>query len=79
MALERRLGFRPTSFYSWPLKGFAATVTPAQRRAPEASVLSRFPTLTPSVVELILRLTAEVPGTPSKDDAAIRRLSVRLY
>jgi hypothetical protein len=35
--------------------------------------------LTPPLVELILRLTAEVPGTLSKDGTAIRRLSVRLY
>jgi subtilisin family serine protease len=44
-----------------------------------ALLLSRFPTLTPPLVELILRLTAEVPGTLSKDGATIRRLSVRLY
>ena len=39
MALERRHGFRATNFYSHALKGFAARVTPAQRRALEANPL----------------------------------------
>jgi subtilisin family serine protease len=39
MALERRHGFRATHFYSHALKGFAAQVTPAQRRALEANPL----------------------------------------
>jgi len=45
MSLERRHGFRATNFYSYALKGFAAQVTAAQRRALEASPLV-------SVVEL---------------------------
>jgi subtilisin family serine protease len=39
MALERRHGFRATRFYSRALKGFAAGVTPDQRRAIEANPL----------------------------------------
>lgn len=42
MSLERRHGFRATNFYSHALKGFAATVTPAQRQALEASPLVQF-------------------------------------
>jgi len=42
MALERKHGFRATNFYSHALKGFAASVTPAQRRALEANPLVQF-------------------------------------
>lgn len=36
MSLERKHGFRATNFYSHALKGFAARLTPAQRRSVEA-------------------------------------------
>jgi subtilisin family serine protease len=44
-----------------------------------ALLLSRIPTLTPPLVEYVLRATADVPGTLSKDGASIRRVSVRLF
>lgn len=44
-----------------------------------ALLLSRFPALTPPQVEYVLLITAEVPGTASKDGAPIRRLSVRYF
>lgn len=44
-----------------------------------ALLLSRFPTLTPPLVEYILLVIADVPGTLSKDGATIRRVSVRLF
>jgi len=39
MSLERRYGFRATNFYSYALRGFAARLTAAQRRALEANPL----------------------------------------
>jgi subtilisin family serine protease len=42
-------------------------------------LLSRAPALTPPVVEFLLRVVADVPGTLSKDGAAIRRLQVRYF
>lgn len=44
-----------------------------------ALLLSRYPYLNPPSVEYVLQLTADVPGTLSKDGAPIRRLSVRLW
>jgi subtilisin family serine protease len=44
-----------------------------------ALLLSQWPTLPPWFVELILQLTAETPGTLSKDGRQIRRLSVRVF
>jgi hypothetical protein len=44
-----------------------------------ALLLSRYPFLNPPSVEYVLLLTADVTGTLSKDGAAIRRLSVRLW
>ena len=44
-----------------------------------ALLLSRYPTLTPPLVEYILLITADVTGTLSKDGAPIRRLNVRLW
>jgi subtilisin family serine protease len=44
-----------------------------------ALLLSRVPTLPPPVVEYILLIVADVPGTLSLDGATIRRLSVRLF
>lgn len=44
-----------------------------------ALLLSRFPTLTPPLVELVLLLTGEAPGTLSKDGAPIRRLNVQYF
>lgn len=41
-----------------------------------ALLLSQYPFLNPPSVEYVLQLTAETPGTLSKDGAAIRRLSV---
>jgi hypothetical protein len=35
--------------------------------------------LTPPVVEYVLCVTGELPGTTSKDGAPIRRLSVRYF
>jgi subtilisin family serine protease len=44
-----------------------------------ALLLSRYPTLSPPIVEYVLLITADVTGTLSKDGAPIRRLNVRLY
>ena len=44
-----------------------------------AYVLSRIPTLPPWFVELLLKVTVDVPGTTSFDGAAIRRLQIRLF
>lgn len=44
-----------------------------------ALLLSRLPELPPWYVELVLLVTAETPGTVSKDGRPVRRLSVRLY
>lgn len=41
-----------------------------------ALLLAQYPFLNPPSVEYVLQLTAESPGTTSKDGAAIRRLSV---
>jgi subtilisin family serine protease len=44
-----------------------------------ALLLSRYPTLHPVLVEYVLLVTADLPGTFSKDGTPIRRLNVRLY
>jgi subtilisin family serine protease len=44
-----------------------------------ALLLNQFPTLHPILVEYILLITADLPGTLSKDGTPIRRLNVRLY
>jgi aqualysin 1 len=44
-----------------------------------ALLLSRAPTLTPAWVEFLLRYVADVPGTFSKDGAAIRRLQIKYF
>lgn len=44
-----------------------------------ALLLSRYPTLKPPDVELLLRLFAEAPGTTSSDGTAIRRLQVKYF
>jgi subtilisin family serine protease len=44
-----------------------------------ALLLSRFPTLTPPLVEYVLLVTADTPGTLSEDGAAIRRLNVQYF
>jgi subtilisin family serine protease len=44
-----------------------------------ALLLSRFPGLNPPSVEYVLNLTADLPGTASRDGAAIRRLNVQLF
>jgi subtilisin family serine protease len=44
-----------------------------------ALLLSRFPALTPPQVEYVLLVTGELPGTTSKDGAAIRRLNVQHF
>jgi subtilisin family serine protease len=44
-----------------------------------AYLLSRFPTLPPWFVELVIKLTVDFPGTTSFDGAPIRRLQIRLY
>lgn len=44
-----------------------------------ALLLSRYPMLTPPWVEYVLQVTADVPGTLSKDGRTIRRLNVSLY
>lgn len=44
-----------------------------------ALLLSRYPALTPASVEYVLRLTADTPGTLSKDGAAVRRINIALY
>ena len=44
-----------------------------------AYLLSRIPTLPPWFVELLIKVTADVPGTTSFDGAAVRRLQIRLF
>jgi subtilisin family serine protease len=44
-----------------------------------AYLLSRIPTLPPWFVELLIKLTVDVPGTTSFDGAPIRRLQIRLF
>lgn len=44
-----------------------------------ALLLSRGPWLTPASVEFLLRYAADVPGTTSRDGAAIRRLQIRYF
>lgn len=44
-----------------------------------ALLLSRYPTLTPPLVEYLLLVTGELPGTTSKDGAPVRRLSARYF
>ena len=44
-----------------------------------AYLLSRLPTLPPWFVELVVKVTVDVPGTTSFDGAAIRRLQIRLF
>ena len=44
-----------------------------------AYLLSRLPTLPPWFVELIIKVTVDVPGTTSFDGAAIRRLQINLF
>jgi subtilisin family serine protease len=44
-----------------------------------AYLLSRIPTLPPWLVEFLIKVTVDVPGTTSFDGAAIRRLQIRLF
>lgn len=44
-----------------------------------AYLLSRIPTLPPWLVEFLIKVTVDVPGTTSFDGAAVRRLQIRLF
>jgi subtilisin family serine protease len=44
-----------------------------------AYLLSRIPTLPPWFVELVIKLTVDIPGTTSFDGAPIRRLQIRRF
>ncbi len=44
-----------------------------------AYLLSRIPTLPPWLVEIVIKVTADVPGTRSFDGAAVRRLQIKSY
>ncbi len=44
-----------------------------------AYLLSRIPTLPPWLVEFLIKVTVDAPGTTSFDGAAVRRLQIRLF